>query len=341
MQHYRETEEALGQMERNKTRQAIATIVTTRGLGFCAAQIYFHASAQPNPVLCNIYSFYRVNLAMFETRLYEIREIQKLPLQILDKVFDVSLQPEILMITHAVKVHPVSVGRIIRATGPIEYGDEYYVPAAACNEKNQRGDIVPQSEHVLFSNLRAYVVALADEETPAVVREAFYLHNPIPGAVWRGEVGNHILDNPDEIIPPDYNVDGLRDDIDDYNRMMTWLQKKVPKFVCTNQIAYEAKGDRSIFISNSQENAKIIDRRAGEALSAYYQRMKIEGNIHEFWSQRSLKNIEELNGILMLAGELPSLENYMYPIYCGRDVRAAGWHYNADWKGIQQILYNS
>jgi hypothetical protein len=68
----REIEDALNQIEENKTLVAVTTLVTTRTLGFCAAQIHFQASAQRNPVFCNIYSFYRVNLAMFEARLYYI-----------------------------------------------------------------------------------------------------------------------------------------------------------------------------------------------------------------------------------------------------------------------------
>jgi hypothetical protein len=68
-------------------------VVTIRGLGFCAAQIYFQVSAQHNPVHCNIFTFYRVNLAMFETRLFKIRKIQNAPIQRLDEIFYVPHRP--------------------------------------------------------------------------------------------------------------------------------------------------------------------------------------------------------------------------------------------------------
>jgi hypothetical protein len=313
-------------MESNRTLQAITAIVTTRGLGFSAAQIYFQSSAQRNPVYCNIYAFYRVNLAMFETRLFKNREIQKAPLQHMDEVYDVPHRPEFFLVTHTVKAYPDQVGRIIRAIGPIEDGDEYYVPAAARNERNQFGRIMPQSEHVLLSNLREYVEALSSPETAAVTRETFYQNNPIPGATWEGPEGDRLLANPDEIMPEDYTADDLRDDVDEYNRMFSWMQKKVPKFVCTAWINYEDKGDRSVFVSNAQENARIIDRHADEPLPHYYSRLKITGKI------------EELNRALILVGEQPSLANYIYPMYCSRDIRTAGWNYNTDWKGIRQIL---
>jgi hypothetical protein len=53
----KEVEEALNQIEANKTLTAVTMFITTRTLGFCAAQIYFQASAQRNPIFCNIYSF--------------------------------------------------------------------------------------------------------------------------------------------------------------------------------------------------------------------------------------------------------------------------------------------
>jgi hypothetical protein len=77
----KEVEDALNQIEANKTLKAVTLLVTTRTLGFCAAQIYFQASAQRNPIYCNIYAFYRVNLALFEARLYGIRKIQEAPTQ--------------------------------------------------------------------------------------------------------------------------------------------------------------------------------------------------------------------------------------------------------------------
>jgi hypothetical protein len=72
----KDIEDALNKIESNKTLTAVPTHVTTRTLEFCAAQIYFQASAQRN----TIYAIYRVNLAIFEAGLYNIRRIQEAPI---------------------------------------------------------------------------------------------------------------------------------------------------------------------------------------------------------------------------------------------------------------------
>jgi hypothetical protein len=105
---------------------------------------------------------------MYETRLYKIRKVQTAP-------------PEVFFNTHTVHAYPDQIGRLISAVGPIEDGDEYSVPAAAINEYIRMGEIVLQSEHVLFSE---YIMALSTRETTATERETFYQHNPIPGAIW-------------------------------------------------------------------------------------------------------------------------------------------------------------
>jgi hypothetical protein len=121
---------------------------------------------------------------------------------------------------------------MIRAAGPVSEGEEYFVPALACEQRDRRRRFVPQSERIVLSNLRETVVALGEVETPPQTREVFYNNNPIPGAVWRVAPDNsHILLNGDETMPPDYTSDMLRDDIDNYSRMHTWLQKKIPKYI--------------------------------------------------------------------------------------------------------------
>jgi hypothetical protein len=80
--------------------KAVTLLVTTRTMGFCAAQIYFQSSAQRNPVYCNIYAFYRVNLAMFEAKLYAVRKIQEAPIQHADEVYEVPTRPEFQQVTN-------------------------------------------------------------------------------------------------------------------------------------------------------------------------------------------------------------------------------------------------
>jgi hypothetical protein len=114
----KEVEDALNQTEANKTQKAVTLLVTTRTTGFCAAQIYFQCSAQRNPVYCNIYAFYRVNLALFEARLYNIRKIQEAPIQFSDEVYQVPTRPDLFFIT----VSPTDSGlQIIPTTWQTPY----------------------------------------------------------------------------------------------------------------------------------------------------------------------------------------------------------------------------
>jgi uncharacterized membrane protein (UPF0182 family) len=95
--------------------------------------------------------------------------------------------------------YPDQVGRLVKATGPITDGAEYYVPALSAEKRTRHGNFIPQSERVILSNSRETVLALADPMTNPQVREIFHQHNPIPGTIWQIEEDTHILENPDEI----------------------------------------------------------------------------------------------------------------------------------------------
>jgi hypothetical protein len=272
---------------------------------------------------------------MFEAKLYAVRKIQEAPIQHADEV---PTRPEFQQVTQTVNAYPDQVGCVLQAVAPVTEGGEYFVPALAAEHLTRNGVLIPQSERVVLSNLREIVMALADPATQAQVREAFYQHNPVPGAVWKVVNGAHILINPDEIMPQNYGVNELRDDIDDYSRMFVWIQKKLPKFLRTKRIRNVEKGDKSIFVSNAQENLRLRDRREGQPLHDYYQELKLEGNIYDFWSPRDVK-MEQLDGQMNLLGELPNSANYVYPYYSLRDERASGWHYSTDYKGVKQIIY--
>jgi hypothetical protein len=127
-----EVEDALNQIEANKTMTAVTFLLTTRTLGFCAAQIYFQAPAQRIPIFCNIYSFYRVNLALLEAKLYKIRQIQEAPIQKVDETYEIPSRPDFSLITQTVNAYPDQVGRAIKAIVPILEGEEYFVSALAC-----------------------------------------------------------------------------------------------------------------------------------------------------------------------------------------------------------------
>lgn len=150
----KEIEDALNRIEATKTMNAVTLLVTTRTMGFCAAQIYFHCSKQRNPVYCDIYAFYRINLAMFEAKLYYIRRNQELPTLNFQDIYDVPYRPEYLGVTSTITALPDQVARVLKALGPVHEGNEYFVPALAADQRTRQGRLIPQSERVAFSNLR-------------------------------------------------------------------------------------------------------------------------------------------------------------------------------------------
>jgi hypothetical protein len=139
----KEIEDALNQIEANNTLTAVTLLVTTRTLRFCAAQIYFQASAQRNPVYCNIYAFYRVNLAIFEARLYNIIRIQEAPIQRANEVYNVMTRPGFHLVTQTVNAYPDQIGGLIKAVGPVTEGNKYYVTALAAEQRTRQGVLIP------------------------------------------------------------------------------------------------------------------------------------------------------------------------------------------------------
>jgi hypothetical protein len=276
---------------------------------------------------------------MFEARLYYIRRRQELPTTDFQRVYDVPYRPDYLGVTATINAYPDQVARVLKAVGPTTHGEDYFVPCLAADQRTRSGALIPQSERITFSNLRETVVALANPATNPQVREAFYAHNPIPGAIWRVENGSHVLVNPDEIMPDNYDIPQYRHDIREYIAMVAWLQHKVPKYVRIGEINYEGSGDASLFVSNLQEDLKMVDRQDGQPLEQYYRTIHLEGDIYEFWSSRRLKKIEQLEGQLNLIGELPVLAYFVNPYYVLRDRAARSCTFSTDYLGVEQILY--
>ncbi|KAK7868953.1 hypothetical protein R5R35_002587 [Gryllus longicercus] len=333
--------DVLKQIEAQKTLQALTAYVTTRTLGFSAATIYYQSSFQRNAVVCNIYAFYRVNLALFEC--YMMKVIRKQSVPTLNQQLTYTFVPNVATrdATACVNAYPDMIGRYLSGLGQVSDGAEIIVTAFAANQTTLAGQFIPQSEHITLSNLRQTVVALADPNVPPILRNAFYGNNPIPGAIWNAEPGNRLLLNPDEIMPAGYEENALRFDINQYNAMMQWLQKKLPKFVRTSRLnPGEKGGSLSQMMTNAQETMRMPNRRIGEDLGDYYQRLMPEGNIFDFWSARTLDATQIVEGQMGLYCELPNIANFVYPTYGGRIKNYSTWHYNTDWLGTIQILYN-
>jgi hypothetical protein len=112
-------------------------------MGFCSSKIYFHASKQRTPTYCDIYAFFRVNLSMFEACLYYIRRKQELPTLNFQQVYHVRYRPDFLGVTATINGCPDQVAGVLKALGPINEGDKYYVPALAADQRTRQGKFIP------------------------------------------------------------------------------------------------------------------------------------------------------------------------------------------------------
>uniref|UniRef100_A0A8D8Q9B3 Uncharacterized protein n=1 Tax=Cacopsylla melanoneura TaxID=428564 RepID=A0A8D8Q9B3_9HEMI len=123
---------------------------------------------------------------------------------------------------------PLLASRYLEGLGPITLQNgNRYAPVLALNPIVQ-GHFWPRPDNVCINNLRETVVALANADIPQSVREAFFQHNPIPGAIWNEQF---ILQNPDEIMPAEYGIVQATADSGISVQILSEIQKKAPKFV--------------------------------------------------------------------------------------------------------------
>lgn len=79
---------------------------------------------------------------------------------------------------------PTPIRQIINAIGMIEVHGTKYIPAIAAPVHDRQHRLIPRPDSLIYSNLRATVVALANLDTPERYRRAFENANPIPGFIW-------------------------------------------------------------------------------------------------------------------------------------------------------------
>lgn len=202
-------DDLLAKIGENHNLKAITLTITTRGIGFGLCHLNFIAVSYHEIVVPNVYAQYRVFLAVLEAKLENLKTAYPLPARDTDQVYNCEVIADLLRIAQTVVTAPEPVKRLVNAVGIISYDEGVYIPAVSRVENDDRGRFIPQPQNILFSSLRRTVEALADPATPERYRRRFIENNPIPGVIWH----NHLLQNADEIIPPNYNHDNLRDDI--------------------------------------------------------------------------------------------------------------------------------
>lgn len=326
-------------LEAVNTMKAITLCVTTRAIGFGTVNVFIAMFEFNNvPVRGNIYQLYRVALAAFECKVKIVnRGITSIESNVDD--YQESRQNEDFVVAaKGIVAMPDQLSSVINAIGKVKHFDSVYVPKIGRNQLTVGGQFIPQSEQVTYSNLRRVIEALSNPETPQVTRTRFYRNNPIPGAIWNGAPNNPILVNGDEIMPEGYTTENLMDDIEDIHSKIIFMNRKGPKYF-TQPIGYEIDGTKSMLVCNKQESLRACDRNPGEELEEYYRRIRVEGNVEEYFNLVHLTTGEQMNGNLTLLGEQPQIGQLMYPIYIMRDERVCTEYSNLSYKAARNIKY--
>lgn len=192
----------------------------------------------------------------------------------------------------------------INSVGCVKVHGTQYVPNMGIDRENRDGSLLPQSEQVVFPNLRSTVLSLANVKTPIEYRRRFYDNNPIPGCIWTNAPGSPVLSNPDDIMPNGYGLDDLHDDMYDLHIKLYFLATKAPNYF-SEPLSLDSGGSKAMLVSNNQSGMHIDDRDVNEPLDVYYRRLTIKGDIPKFWSFQLLTPGEQLRGSISLLGERP------------------------------------
>lgn len=127
---------------------------------------------------------------------------------------------------------------------------------------------------VSYSNLGYFVQALSNPQTPQDIRQRFYDHNPIPCTIWNSRQlqDEQIIDNnnnndnsfpvpknPDHIMPQNFGVHDLRNDVQLIMESMELIERKYPKYICEGRVINDKVGLASMLVSNDMGDARCSD----------------------------------------------------------------------------------
>lgn len=319
--------------------KAITICVTTRGIGFGTINMFIALFEFNNvPMRGDIYQMYRISLAAFECKVKIVNRGVQVMESNPDDYFESRQSEDFVVAAKGLVAVPDQISSIINSIGVIKNYDAKFIPKIGRDNHSVDHQLIPQSEQVTYSNLRRVVEALSDANTPQAVRARFYRNNPIPGAIWRNAPLDPILVNPDEIMPDGYGNQELMDDIQTMHAKLMFLNKKGPKYF-TQPIGYDVEGQKSMLICNRQGTLRAMDRLLDENLADYYVRLRVEGDVDEFFNLIHLTTGEQMNGSLSLLGEQPQIQQLVYPVYLSRDERMCVEFSNLSYKAARNMKY--
>jgi hypothetical protein len=330
----------LSRLDAASNIRAITLPVTTRSMGFGSFLImHILQEYERTPVLGNVYQLYRVTLLLFNAKVQALQHGITMAQRHLEDFAEADgLTADYMQFAKSITNMPDFITRPLNVLGQVKVYDAVYVPRIGIDVNTNDDLFIPVPEQVTYLNLRDTVVALANVETPAIYRRRFYEANPIPGAIWRGQPNNPLLQNADEIMPANYGLQNLKDDYYELRRKLQFLNDKAAKYF-TKTVDFGDIGNKAMLVCNESGNLRCPDRNEGEDLIVYYPRTTLRGDVNEFWNLQVLTGSEQSDGILSLLGEYPTTRALRYAAYSRRnptiELQYCGISYNC----VRNVTY--
>lgn len=318
--------------------RALALGVSTRGVGF-GTQMLANTAVKYNDAIKvpDINKMYRVFLGVVEGKIQSLQNSD-----IIDEIQHTrgeGLEQPLLDRVGLVARIPEPIGRIVSNIGIVTHNEETFVPCLPKDVVDNEHRLVPTPETVVLSNLRRTVETLANPDTPVEYRTNFRAKNPIPGTRWSQE---DVLLNPDDIIPPDYNIRKFNDDNSDITPFVNQLEKYIPKLAGGLSKFKDKRGSKAQFISTTSANIKQPELGENEdrkvALQELYYKIP-EGDAELFWSRYSVNSVEKLLGVVALMGEVPTNKRMADPLFTFRRSQCCSKKYRVPYIGATSLYF--
>lgn len=296
--------------------RAIQLSTTTRGIGFATAAFYTRVittwNLQSVAPICNILQCYRVHLYLFYYKMYLAAQEQNESRASNVAIENINLTSSMISVLSQLVELPCVFVAVLQSVGKIVINDEvYHSVIQAAPAENDANYIQYLASVQTPNNVRTLLDYLAQVANPVANRMFLIERLCIPGC----RIIGNLLQNADEVWPPNYNVDSLRNDVHAYRNLITRVQNRLPKSFLMH---YPVKGfgTASGLLSTSMSTMRMrtVFRAAGTSLrsglarrttvDAHLERVEIIGAERtSWWSRNVLSNEELLIGAAAMTGE--------------------------------------
>lgn len=342
---YKNITEAMKNIELQQTQRTVILPISTRSAGFIIRNMVSRfvrlgvLALDEAKTLAG--ALYRITLMQIDYKLEEAMLLQhsrNLELQSFD---DTYLTSDIRRSLDLMGAGFSPLINYINSLGFVKTTAKSYLP-----RHPKVNTIVVPPYYQRFSTLRTTVEQLSGETINADAKRSFMERSPFPNAVWdvhrqrvRGAGGELIpetvnLSNPNDIIPPNYGLAQVRDDISVIATAIEKVGRKYPKYICTGGIDWKGQGSVSQIVSNAPAPLRC------PSWPLHGQVTLTEGEYDEFWTADSISDPEVYMGVVYLYGEVDLSVLTVSDCAAYRSRKAACREINLDYASVMQNLLN-